>query len=360
MNSAAITADIYTDFSGFSGLRKLARQNERKALPQVARQFEALFLQMMLKSMRKASFGDPLLGSQQGKMYRDLYDQQLALSMSQADAARGSHGLGLAAMLERQLGKTLPQATHPADKRVAPAPLGAQTPPALRPLVRQSWAAVRLTTLPGSVKRVGTMAGVRGTGIGMSAVAQAPQPHSPQAFIRQLWPQAQRAARELGTRPEVLLAQVALETGWGRGIVRDGRGASSHNLFNIKADHRWEGARMQINTLEYKGGVAVRQRAAFRAYDSYAASFRDYVKFLRSDPRYQNALRQAHDPRAFIDALDTAGYATDPHYGAKVWRVLHSRPLQEAVAGLAPASATQTLTRADSRMPHTGRYHERT
>lgn len=345
LSAAANAADVYTDFSGFGGLRKLARKDESKALPQVAKQFEALFLQMMLKSMRKASFGDPLFGSQQGDMYRDLYDQQLALSMSQADSERGGHGLGLAAMLERQLSKTLPHTSKSAKQGSVSALNATHPTPAaqpLRPPVRQSWsAAVQAVNMsaPLSSAAPGIDVNTR-VGEGVDAVqastpaAQTPRPDSPEAFVRQLWPQAQRAARELGTRPEVLLAQAALETGWGQGIIQDGHGSNSHNLFNIKADHRWDGKRMQVNTLEYEDGVAVRRRAAFRAYGSYEASFRDYVNFLRNNPRYQDALRQAHDPKAFIHALDAAGYATDPNYAAKVWRVMHSSPLQETVAEL--------------------------
>ncbi len=118
--------------------------------------------------------------------------------------------------------------------------------------------------------------------------------------------------------PELLIAQAALETGWGRAIVHDGQGRSSHNLFGIKADSRWSGSRISVNSLEYEDGVAVRARAHFRSYDSFDQSFDDYAALVRASPRYRDALRQASDPRAYMHALQSAGYATDPLYAAKV------------------------------------------
>ena len=148
------------------------------------------------------------------------------------------------------------------------------------------------------------------------------RPESPDEFIRDLWPQAQGAAAELGVAPEVLVAQAALETGWGRSVSRGADGASSHNLFNIKADHRWGGEHVTISTLEYRDGVAVRERADFRAYDSFEESFRDYVDFLRANPRYGDVLANANDPQAYIQGLQDAGYATDPNYAKKIGSIL--------------------------------------
>ena len=144
-------------------------------------------------------------------------------------------------------------------------------------------------------------------------------------FVRELWPAASRAGAELGVDPELLIAQAALETGWGRAIVHDGQGRSSHNLFGIKADSRWSGSRISVKSLEYEGGVAVRARAHFRSYDSFDQSFDDYAAFVRTSPRYGDALRQASDPQAYMHALQAAGYATDPHYAAKVLHIYDRR-----------------------------------
>jgi flagellar protein FlgJ len=141
--------------------------------------------------------------------------------------------------------------------------------------------------------------------------------NTPRDFVRQLWPHAQQAADELGVDPGILIAQAALETGWGKAVSRDAQGKSSHNLFNIKADSRWDGPAVTVNTLEYKDGMAKREVARFRAYDSYAESFNDYVDFLKSNNRYQNALGSANT-NEFVKELHAAGYATDPRYADKV------------------------------------------
>ncbi len=291
--------DVYTDLQGLSRLRSLTRQDSGKALDIVARQFEALFLQMMLKSVQESSFGDPLFGSQQMDFYRDMHDKQLSVDL----AHKG--GIGIADMLVQQLGKHLPQ------KKEAVSDGNYSVPPrlslhALSPVVNKPVTEIQPPQQPLKFD-------------------------SPTEFVTHLWPGASRAAAELGVSPEVLLAQAALETGWGKKIIQREPGVSSYNLFNIKADRRWKGEKTGINTLEYINGSMVKQRAAFRAYDSYAESFSDYVNFLRTNPRYGEALQKTDDDAAFVTALHKAGYATDPGYATKIQRILNSRIMADAV-----------------------------
>jgi len=299
-------APVYTDFSGLAELRRQAREDSDGALRAVAEQFEALFMQMMLKSMRQASFGDPLFGSNEGDMYREMFDQQIALTLS-----RG-RGLGLANVIERQL---TPEGQKPVETQARAAelrPLRIPPPQFVLPPV----AAAGRAEAP-------TPAGAEAAVVNSEPRAQALDSFAgPQEFVTGLWPAAQAAAARLGTQPAVLIAQAALETGWGQAIIRGQGGESSHNLFNIKADSRWSGARVAVPTLEYEDGIAVRRREAFRVYDSFQASFDDYVSLLRGSPRYAAALERAADPRAFVEALHEAGYATDPEYSGKVLRVL--------------------------------------
>ena len=302
MVSELQSADVYTDFSGLASLKRLARDNKDAAIGKVAKQFEAMFLQMMLKSMRQASFGDPLFDSQQSKFYQDMYDQQLALSLSEGP------GIGLADTLARQLGG------HPTTKKVTGLSLTSATGSSAAP---QAVSAPALSATPA---------------VSVPKTASTTRPlSSPEDFVHTLWPLAQRAASELGTQPEVLLAQAALETGWGKSVQRQANGESSYNLFNIKADENWPGKRMVVNTVEFEHGVAVQRRAAFRAYGSYEESFKDYVDFLRANPRYSDALRSSGDPQAFVAELHRAGYATDPNYANKVSRVMRSDVLSAAV-----------------------------
>lgn len=276
-NGALVPAEIYTDLRGLSGLKRAARDKDPEALKKVAQQFESLFMQMMLKSMRQANLAEGIFDNEQTRFYRDLFDQQLSLSLGR----RG--GLGLTDLLMRQLGG-----------RPAPAAGASEASPAA-PLRRAPAGAA-----------------------------------SPRAFVDRLWPHAREAAAELGVDPRVLIAQAALETGWGRSVIGREDGRSSHNFFGIKAGAGWQGDRVFRSTLEVDAtGVARRERAAFRVYDSPAESFRDYVAFLKGNPRYGQALARAGDPVAFVRGLQQAGYATDPRYADKILDILQ----REVVAG---------------------------
>ncbi len=252
---------IANDFRQLAALRRDARADDPAALREVARQFESIFTKMMLDSMRSASFGDPMFGSDQGDMYQDMMDDQLAIEMSQGK------GLGLADMLIRQL-------SHGGN--VAP--------------------------------------GAGGTPIGDDQKQQ---------FIEKMLPQARAAGRELGVDPHAIIAQAALETGWGTSQPADDSGAS-HNLFGIKAGGRWQGASVASSTVEFESGVASEQVARFRAYGSTQDSVNDYVSLLRDNPRYAAALNTGGDVRSFATALQRGGYATDPGYANKLVAVAQS------------------------------------
>ena len=152
-----------------------------------------------------------------------------------------------------------------------------------------------------------------------------------QAFLNTIWPYAQKSAAQLGVDPAVLAAQAALESNWGNGVSTYPDGRSSHNLFGIKAGAGWSGPRVNVPTLEYKGGEMVKQTAPFRAYASYAESFADYTRFLQANPRYQDALASAGNAGNFIAGLQQAGYATDPNYADKVQSILSEPAFGQSV-----------------------------
>ena len=291
------SSQVYTDFSGLAALRARAREDKDAALDEVSRQFESLFLQMMLKSMRDASLGGGLMDSKQSEFYRDMYDKQIAVDMAQ------KQGIGLADVLKRQLGGGISaQYSDLSPEKYLGMPITA------RPVDGADAATV-------ARRSVDTPAAFDG---------------SPEAFVDALWPVAEQAAAKINLPPEALLAQAALETGWGRHVMQHGTGDSSHNLFGIKADSRWQGDKVMVSTLEYRDGVALNTRANFRAYESFEHSFSDYVDFVRRNPRYQQALAQTNDPKAYFSALQEAGYATDPAYAQKIQRILDSESMQRA------------------------------
>lgn len=288
---APAAASVYPDLRELAQLRRQASQDGRAALPEVAQQFEAMFLQMLLKSMRQTTMGDPLVGDRGAAWYRDLFDHQIALSLAQA------RGIGLADLLVRELGE-------PAEKLLDHA--------TGEPFIGRSRA------------RLGLLSEGRTSNLRARPL---PPPFeldfdTPERFVQSLLPYAKHAAQALGATPEALIAQAALETGWGQSMIRHRDGENSFNLFGIKANEQWSGARVIVPTIEFVDGVMERRQSAFRAYASPSESFEDYVDLIRNAPRYQRALANALDPEAYLHSLQAAGYATDPHYAEKVLTVM--------------------------------------
>jgi flagellar protein FlgJ len=325
-------APSFTDFQALASLRSEARNSPTEALDGVASQFESLFVQMMLKSMRDATIDGGLFDSNSMDIYQQMFDQQVSLDVSQ----RG--GVGLAETLVNQLGGAPLEGRKLGDKELAGGfdeELGAlvDTNTNSQPLVSLSRAAVEirrqvlgLYAAPNdSIDSSGTdeIAPLVDTGINNTNRKDDASwlPTSPEEFIRNIWDHAVNAAKELGLDPAVLVAQSALETGWGKKVIQGDLG-SSFNLFGIKADSRWDGKAATVNTVEFRDGLATLEKASFRAYDSLAGAFSDYVSFLKSNPRYQQALDKVSDSKEFLHELQSAGYATDPNYADKILGIL--------------------------------------
>ncbi|MCU7920166.1 MAG: flagellar assembly peptidoglycan hydrolase FlgJ [Candidatus Thiodiazotropha sp. (ex Epidulcina cf. delphinae)] len=311
-----VAPSLYHDFSGLAALKHQAREDQAGSAEKVARQFESLFVQMMVKQMRQASLGGGLFDSQSTRFAREMYDQQLAVHLSER------RGIGMLQMLRRQLGQQAGEGeverSGLADYRRHPTRMAGEY-------------------LPKALKNV--EASQHG---GDASPSPASGFDSPESFVQSLWSAAEQAATELGLPTEALLAQAALETGWGGRVMQGSDGRSSHNLFGIKADLRWQGERVRRETLEYQEGVAVRRRENFRTYADFEASFQDYVAFLRENPRYTQALGNAHDTTAYFQALQDAGYATDPDYAEKILRVMQGPEMQTALNRF-KASARQPI-----------------
>jgi flagellar protein FlgJ len=309
-------AQVYTEFEGLNDLKTRARTDEKGALREVGKQFEGLFLQEMVKSMRKA--GDVFaegnfLNSKQSEFYREMFDSQLSLTLSQ------KQGTGLAEALVRQLSRQIP-GMDPEGKPMAAHKTDLSDYDRSLPVLSKR--------LPEQVKEVNRVA----ESVDLPAVKSVPKAlperfESPEDFVRQLLPLAERAAESSGINPRVMIAQAALETGWGRHMIKGEADAPSFNLFGIKADQRWSGESVSIATTEFREGVPLSERASFRSYPDYESSFRDYVSFLESNPRYRSVLASADDPERFARGLQEAGYATDPNYGEKIRRILNTDTL---------------------------------
>ena len=394
----------YSDLNRLNQL-KVGDKDSDANMRKVAQEFESLFLGEMLKSMRSATDAlgkDNPLNTPAAKQYQEMYDQQLAVSMS-----REGGGIGLADVLMRQMSKNKPlapgeaaaasAAKQEAAKAAVPTPVAAGTAATDGPLSRLNgqrplWASrsVKAPTgegthhndmelinqrrlalppkladrlLAGLVPSATTAATTPNkallperaatpvvTGAGPlfngdwlpsptdnkssgrlqvygRAMAQIPLAPPKKAFssadefVNTMLPMAKEAADRIGVDPRYLVAQAALETGWGKSVMRAQDGSSSHNLFGIKASSSWKGESARAITSEFRNGEMVKETAEFRSYDSYKDSFHDLVTLLQTNNRYQDVLKSADNPEQFVRELQKAGYATDPAYASKISQI---------------------------------------
>ena len=384
----------FTDLNRLNNLKVGDRESDAN-MRKVAQEFESLFLNEMLKSMRSANevLGkDSPLNTPAAKQYQEMYDQQLSVTLS-----RQGGGIGLADVLMRQMSKNksavpgeaaattalnaevkTPAATNTADSpfvrsngqralwasRVDVAPSAAQgahkndmamlnqrrlaLPSKLTdrllagivPSADPARSTLNTGTVPGrtspgldavlkgsrqpmlSASGASGRMQIYGRAVAQPPLAPAKQAfESPDAFVATMLPMAQQAADRIGVDPLYLVAQAALETGWGKSVMRQQDGSSSHNLFGIKATGSWQGAQARAITSEFKGGQMVKETADFRSYDSYQDSFHDLVTLLQSNNRYKEVLNAADKPEQFVRELQKAGYATDPEYASKISQI---------------------------------------
>jgi flagellar protein FlgJ len=298
IGGADLTSKFALDVQGLNQLKLDAKQSSPEALKQAAQQFEAVFMNMLMKSMREATPKEGMFDSDQTRMYTSMLDQQLTQRMA-------SRGIGLAEVMVRQLsaalGPTGSEGVLPGEAGqglpLNPVPAALPLTPAMRPLAP-------LIPLPAAAARAGDV------------------PAHVGAFVQNLLPHAQAASASTGIPARFMLGQAALETGWGKAEIRGADGQNSHNLFGIKAGGSWKGKTVDIVTTEYVNGKAQRQVDTFRAYDSYADSFRDYAKLLQNNARYRNVIGQGQDAAGFAQGLQQSGYATDPNYAQKLMGVI--------------------------------------
>ncbi len=275
MNNINNLADLAASTHSLDSLRVQAKHSPDQALKSVAQQFEAVFMNMMMKSMREATPQEGMLDSEQTQMFTSMLDQQLVQSMSK-------RGVGLAEIMVRQL--------SPENSEINTA----------KPA----------STMPANNHSANNH--VVSTG---SATVQ-------QQFTQRFAQYAEQASQKTGVSAQLILAQAALESGWGKREIKMPDGSSSHNLFGIKAGKNWQGEVAEVMTTEYKNGRPKKVLQPFRAYASYAEAFTDYAKFLRDNPRYENVLQPGQDAVNAAYSLQRAGYATDPKYADKLVQIM--------------------------------------
>lgn len=299
----SVKQHAYTDLNALQNIRQLGKENKDAALMETAKQFESMFLNMVLRSMRQANAvfeEDSLFHSNQTEFYQGMLDDQMALSLS------SGQGVGLAPVIYEQLQRAY------GDKSE-------------RPEIDQGKLFDRRVTSPISLAAKSADITQEFDG------AKGQQFASPEDFVAALYPAAEKVAAELGVDAKAIVAQAALETGWGKHMITDSQGHNSFNFFGIKADQRWSGERVQVTTHEFYGDKMVKENAHFRSYASLEEGLQDYAKFLQSSDRYQNALGKNLSANEYGHALQQSGYATDPQYGEKIQRIASSDIINTAL-----------------------------
>lgn len=271
-------------------------------LQEAAEQFESMFIDMWLKSARKANqaFGENnLFNSNQVQMQQEMLDHEMAVHMAK------NGGVGLAPTIVRQLGGSAesaavakPSADIPSVSTPASAQVGMDNPSHLRS--------------PESMT-------VAHFGQRLSAFS------SPEEFVERLAPVLKQVLEAADLPPLAVLSQAALETGWGRQVIADADGQLSHNLFGIKTNAQDDiGDSVAIASKEFEFGRWQDKVSEFRSYPDWQSAVEDYVALLKNSPRYQQIMASAGDAVEFVRGLQQAGYATDPNYADKIVGVMRA------------------------------------
>ena len=325
---ADVSQRFALDTQGFEALKNQSRAgNNTGTLQAAAKQFEAVFTQMVLKSMRDATPSDGMFDNEQTKLYMSMMDQQLSQQLS-------SRGIGLADVMIRQLaratGTELPQGMATAGGVTGASVRDAQMAHLLdgRGATDADGPPPVGTTLPGAAWN--PTAGLRqyqnqadGQGNGQAQLGQLPDdsPEHISSFVNRMAEPAMAASRASGVPAKLIVGQAALESGWGRREIRNPDGSTTFNVFGIKAGANWKGPTTEIVTTEYVDGQPQKVRAKFRAYGSYDEACNDYARLLTNNPRYAGVVAASNADDA-AHGLQRAGYATDPAYGEKLVRIM--------------------------------------
>lgn len=289
-------------YGDVSQLRQQVYSDEENALREVAQQFESMFMGLVLKSMREASnvFKSDLFSSNSTEFYEDMFDSQLAMHL-------GKNGsMGLTDALMSQLKGQIPNNNNTQD---------------LNAIINTT---NNSTISPYKIQDENNYNNEK-----VNLDEELNMFSSPESFLSHLKPIAMSVAKKTGFSAPLMLAQAALETGWGKKIIKNISGDSSNNLFGIKAQSGYDGDKANVSTLEYRNGVPIREKHWFRSYNSLSQSFDDFANFLNSQPRYENAIQHKDNPEKFINEIAKAGYATDPNYAEKIMAIYNSDRFQK-------------------------------
>lgn len=307
VNNADLAGKMAFDANGLNNLKLAARESSPEAIKAVAQQFEAVFMNMMLKSMRAASPEDSPFDNEQSRTFTSMLDQQLSTDLAKK-------GMGLSEVLVRQLShggyaNNMQQAVSD-DEPIAIQPVNIKNP------------YNNGLNVPGMSSNPVTLNPGLANPANIKVMPLKPLSENAAEFQQRMGAHAAAASHATGVPAHLMLGQAALESGWGKREIKGADGSASHNLFGIKAGGNWNGKVVEAATTEYVNGVKQNRIEKFRAYDSYADSFKDFANMMRTSPRYENVMANLNNANNYAQAMQQAGYATDPNYASKLASVI--------------------------------------
>jgi len=306
INGADLSGNVAFDANSLNSLKQAAKENSPEAIKAVAKQFEAIFMNMMLKSMREATPQDNPFDSEQSRTFTSMLDQQLSTNLS-------TKGLGLADILAKQLSKTSQVATNAIEQAVSNVGEG----------IGNAATVIQNTLSPDATKALNQKTNPVDKSSTLNKLFNDKALHGDSnEFKERMANHAKEASQATGVPAHLMLGQAALETGWGKREIKAADGTPSHNLFGIKATGNWAGKVVEAMTTEYVNGVKQKRIEKFRAYDSYADSFKDFAKLMTNNPRYEKVIANLNNVYDYAQAMQKAGYATDPNYATKLTSVI--------------------------------------
>ncbi len=309
LGNATESQSMAMDSNALNGLKRAAQDNSPEAIKKVAKQFEAVFVNMVLKSMREATSQDSPFDNEQSRTFTSMLDQQLSQNMSE-------RGIGLADVLTRQLTKTATLTPEEMQQMMG------DTQTRLQQIFEQREQPLNQPTSNISPNILPSLNSAPSNTAPSISDKQSQYQSPVERFNHMLEADAKAVSRSTGIPAHLMLGQAALETGWGKREIKAADGSNSFNLFGIKATGSWTGKVASTTTTEYINGVKQTRVEKFRAYDSYAESFADFAKLMQQNPRYQHVMNNTHDINGYANAMQQAGYATDPNYANKLASVI--------------------------------------
>jgi len=318
INNTDLSGKVAFDANSLNSLKSAAKENSPEAIKGVAKQFEAIFMNMMLKSMREASSQDNPFDNEQSRTFTSMLDQQLSSNLA-------SKGLGLSDVLIRQLSQGRNPVTNTMEQAVTDTP-------STSAFEAKSNAIISNPLSPSNNKPVNTSSEFNAlvdnksplteTSLINSKVDTRSPTDNTTEFKNRMAKHAEEASRSTGVPAHLMLGQAALESGWGKRELKGADGTPSNNLFGIKASGNWDGKVVEATTTEYIHGVKQKRIEKFRAYDSYADSFKDFANMMSNNPRYNKVMASLDNVNSYAQAMQNAGYATDPNYASKLANVI--------------------------------------